>query len=65
LEATHGNQKIKEILAENSLTYVENIKTPFIIFHGGNDRRTGFVREMLFAAFKVLGRPVEYVVHPG
>jgi hypothetical protein len=33
-------------------------------FHGGNDRRTGFVQgEMLFQALKVLGRPVEYVVH--
>jgi dipeptidyl aminopeptidase/acylaminoacyl peptidase len=32
--------KIKEILArESPLTYVENIKTPFIIFH--SDRRTG------------------------
>jgi dipeptidyl aminopeptidase/acylaminoacyl peptidase len=59
--------KIKEILArESPLTYVENIKTPFIIFHGGNDRRTGFVQgEMLFRSLKVLGRPVEYVVHPG
>jgi dipeptidyl aminopeptidase/acylaminoacyl peptidase len=45
--------KIKEILArESPLTYVENIKTPFIIFHGGNDRRTGFVQEMLFRSLK-------------
>jgi dipeptidyl aminopeptidase/acylaminoacyl peptidase len=59
--------KVKEILTrESPITYVENIKTPFIIFHGGNDRRTGFVQgEMLFRSLKVLGRPVEYVVHPG
>lgn len=59
--------KVKEILArESPLTYVENIKTPFIIFHGGNDRRTGFVQgEMMYRSLKVLGRPVEYVVHPG
>ena len=59
--------KVKEILLrESPLTYVENIKTPFIIFHGGNDRRTGFVQgEMMFRSLKVLGRPVEYVVHPG
>jgi dipeptidyl aminopeptidase/acylaminoacyl peptidase len=59
--------KVKEVLArESPLTYVENIKTPFIIFHGGNDRRTGFVQgEMMYRSLKVLGRPVEYVVHPG
>lgn len=59
--------KVKEILIrESPLTYVENIKTPLIIFHGGNDRRTGFVQaEMMFRSLKVLGRPVEYVVHPG
>jgi dipeptidyl aminopeptidase/acylaminoacyl peptidase len=59
--------KVKELLIrESPLTYVENIKTPFIIFHGGNDRRTGFVQgEMMFRSLKVLGRPVEYVVHPG
>jgi dipeptidyl aminopeptidase/acylaminoacyl peptidase len=60
-------QEVRELLTEESpLTYVDNIKTPFIIFHGGNDRRTGFVQgEMLFRSLKVLGRPVEYVVHPG
>jgi dipeptidyl aminopeptidase/acylaminoacyl peptidase len=59
--------KVKEILIrESPITYVENIKTPFIIFHGGNDRRTGFVQgEMMYRSLKVLGRPVEYVVHPG
>ena len=50
---------------ESPITYVENIKTPYIIFHGDNDRRTGFVQsEMLYRSLKVLGRPVEYVRHP-
>lgn len=59
--------KVKEILVrESPITYVQNITTPYIIFHGGNDRRTGFVQgEMIYRSLKVLGRPVEYVVHPG
>ena len=51
---------------ESPITYVNNITTPLIIFHGENDRRTGFVQgEMLYRSLKVLGRPVEYVRHPG
>ena len=51
---------------ESPITYVQNIVTPYIIFHGDNDRRTGFVQsEMLYHSLKVLGRPVEYVRHPG
>ncbi len=59
--------KVKEILArESPINYVQNISTPFIIFHGGNDRRTGFIQaEMMFRSLKVLDRPVEFVVHPG
>lgn len=50
---------------ESPISYVQNIKTPYIIFHGDNDRRTGFVEgEMLYRSLKVLGRPVEYVRHP-
>jgi dipeptidyl aminopeptidase/acylaminoacyl peptidase len=50
---------------ESPITYVQNITTPYIIFHGENDRRTGFVQsEMLYRSLKVLGRPVEYVRHP-
>lgn len=58
---------VKEILVrESPITYVHNITTPYIIFHGANDRRTGFVQgEMMYRSLKVLGRPVEYVVHPG
>lgn len=50
---------------ESPITYVQNITTPYIIFHGDNDRRTGFVQgEMLYRSLKILGRPVEYVRHP-
>jgi dipeptidyl aminopeptidase/acylaminoacyl peptidase len=50
---------------ESPITYVQNITTPYIIFHGDNDRRTGFVEgEMLYRSLKVLGRQVEYVRHP-
>ena len=59
--------KVKELLIKESpITYVHQIVTPYIIFHGGNDRRTGFVQaEMMFRSLKVLNRPVEFVVHPG
>lgn len=51
---------------ESPINYVQNIRTPYIIFHGDNDRRTGFVQsEMLYKSLKALGRPVEYVRHPG
>jgi dipeptidyl aminopeptidase/acylaminoacyl peptidase len=51
---------------ESPINYVQNIRTPYIIFHGDNDRRTGFVQsEMMYHSLKVLGRPVEYVRHPG
>ena len=51
---------------ESPISYVQNIRTPLIIFHGENDRRTGFVQsEMLYRNLKALDRPVEYVRHPG
>lgn len=51
---------------ESPINYVKQITTPYIIFHGDNDRRTGFVQsEMLYRSLKVLGRPVEYVRHSG
>ena len=51
---------------ESPITYVQNITTPYIIFHGENDRRTGTTQgEMMYRNLKVLGRPVEYVRHPG
>ena len=51
---------------ESPYSYVQNIKTPLIIFHGENDLRTGVIQsEMLYKSLKVLGRKVEYVRHPG
>ncbi|MCC7401435.1 MAG: S9 family peptidase [Chitinophagaceae bacterium] len=60
-------QATKVILErESPVNYVQNITTPYIMFHGENDRRTGFVQdEMMFRSLKVLGRPVEFVRHPG
>jgi dipeptidyl aminopeptidase/acylaminoacyl peptidase len=57
----------REILQrESPINYVQNITTPYIIFHGENDRRTGTTQgEMMYRSLKVLGRPVEYVRHPG
>jgi dipeptidyl aminopeptidase/acylaminoacyl peptidase len=50
---------------ESPLTYVQNIRTPLIIFHGENDLRTGIIgSEMLYKSLKILGRDVEYVRHP-
>ncbi len=51
---------------ESPITYVQNIKTPLIIFHGEQDLRTGVIQsEQLYKSLKVLGRQVEYVRHPG
>lgn len=51
---------------ESPLTYVNDITTPLIIFHGENDLRTGVIQsEMLYKSLKILGRQVEYVRHPG
>ncbi|MEO6455815.1 MAG: S9 family peptidase [Ginsengibacter sp.] len=60
-------KKVKELLdKESPINYVQNITTPYIIFHGENDLRTGVVQsEMLYKSLKVLSRPVEYVRHPG
>lgn len=50
---------------ESPMTYVQNIRTPLIIFHGENDLRTGVIgSEMLYKSLKILGREVEYVRHP-
>jgi dipeptidyl aminopeptidase/acylaminoacyl peptidase len=55
----------KVLQRESPISYVNEITTPYLIFHGDNDRRTGFVQsEMLYRSLKVLGRPVEYVRHP-
>jgi dipeptidyl aminopeptidase/acylaminoacyl peptidase len=50
---------------ESPFNYVEAIKTPLLIQHGDNDRRTGFGQsEMLLKALKVMGRDVESVRYP-
>jgi len=60
-------EKAKPILErESPITYVNQITTPYIMFHGENDLRTGTIEgEMLYKSLKVLKRPVEYVRHPG
>ncbi|WP_051293250.1 S9 family peptidase [Olivibacter sitiensis] len=56
----------KVLYRESPINYVQNIHTPYLIFHGENDLRTGVIQsEMLYKSLKVLGRPVEYVRHPG
>ncbi len=51
---------------ESPITYVKNMHTPLIIFHGEQDLRTGVIQsEQLYKSLKVLGRQVEYVRHPG
>lgn len=52
--------------AQSPINYVKNITTPLLIFHGENDLRTGVSQsEMLFKSLNTLGKPVEYVRHPG
>ena len=60
-------EEVQKVLDANSpLTFVEKIKTPFLIKHGENDLRTGVVQsEMLYKSLKILGREVEYVRMPG
>lgn len=60
-------KKVLEVLErESPINYVQNITTPYIMFHGENDLRTGVIQsEQMFKSLKVLGRPVEYVRHPG
>ncbi|MBZ5858932.1 S9 family peptidase [Flavihumibacter profundi] len=60
------DRSTKEILdCESPISYVKNINTPLIIFHGENDLRTGVIgSEELYKSLKVLGRPVEYVRQP-
>ncbi len=60
-------KKTHDILErESPITYVQNIVTPLIIFHGEQDLRTGVIQsEQLYKSLKTLNRPVEYVRHPG
>jgi dipeptidyl aminopeptidase/acylaminoacyl peptidase len=58
---------VKRLLDQESpISYVQNIHTPFLIIHGSNDNRTGFVQsQMLFRELREMGRPVEYIRYPG
>ncbi len=58
---------IKDILdRESPYTYVDKIKTPFLIKHGENDLRTGVIQsEMMYKSLKIMGKEVEYVRMPG
>ncbi len=60
------NNSRQTIERESPINYVNNIRTPLILFHGENDRRTGVIQsEMLYRSLKILNQPVEYVRHPG
>lgn len=55
--------KIKE---NSPFTYVDQIRTPFLIKHGDNDLRTGVIQsEMMYKSLKYLNRDVEYVRYQG
>lgn len=60
-------EKIKTILdRESPYSYVDRIKTPFLIKHGENDLRTGVIQsEMMYKSMKIMGKAVEYVRMPG
>lgn len=60
-------EKIKTILdRESPYSYVDRIKTPFLIKHGENDLRTGVIQsEMMYKSMKIMGKEVEYVRMPG
>lgn len=58
--------KGKLLHQHSPIHYVNNIKTPLLIFSGESDLRVGQSQsEMLYKTLKVLGRPVEYVQQPG
>ena len=60
-------EKTKTILdRESPYSYVNKIKTPFLIKHGENDLRTGIIQsEMMYKSLKIMGKEVEYVRMPG
>ena len=52
--------------ANSPYTFVDKIKTPFLIKHGENDLRTGVIQsEMMYKSLKIMGKEVEYVRMPG
>lgn len=60
------DEKTTEIDAESPYSYVDKIRTPFLIKHGENDLRTGVIQsQMMFRSLKYLEKDVEYVLMPG
>ncbi|AEE48717.1 S9 family peptidase [Haliscomenobacter hydrossis] len=60
------DEKVTEIDAESPYSYVQKIRTPFLIKHGENDLRTGVIQsQMMFRSLKYLEKDVEYVLMPG
>ncbi|MCX2480243.1 S9 family peptidase [Pedobacter sp. MC2016-15] len=56
----------KVLEAQSPVNFVQRVNTPLLMFHGENDGRTGTVQsDMFYKSLKVLGKPVEYVRHPG
>ncbi len=59
-------EALKNLERESPINYVKAIQTPYLIFHGEQDLRTGVIQsEQLYKSLKVLGKTVEYVRHPG
>lgn len=60
------DEKTTEIDTESPYSYVDKIRTPFLIKHGENDLRTGVIQsQMMFRSLKYLEKDVEYVLMPG
>lgn len=60
------DEKKTRIDAESPYTFVDKIRTPFLIKHGENDLRTGVIQsQMMFRSLKYLEKDVEYVLMPG
>jgi dipeptidyl aminopeptidase/acylaminoacyl peptidase len=54
-----------DLARQSPLTYVENIRTPLLIFHSMQDQRCPIAEgEMLYTALKLLRREVEMVLFP-
>jgi dipeptidyl aminopeptidase/acylaminoacyl peptidase len=61
-EAWEGGEELRRL---SPLTYVENVKTPLLIFHSMQDHRCPIAEgEMFYTALKLLKREVEMVLFP-
>ena len=60
------NENDTKIDFNSPYSYVDKIKTPFLIKHGETDLRTGVIQsQIMFRSLKYLGKDVEYVLMPG